>query len=288
MTEAVPQAKTQGLSPCAEIVRDHDHDRWLTLLFAAPHMREDLAALYAFAHEIGKTRERVSEPMMGEIRLQWWRESIEGIYDGLARKHPVVAGLADLVARHKPDRSVFIDLIDARAAELYDEGPVDFDGLLAYADQTGGALNRMAAFLCGAQDEAHLSAAHAVGRAWALTGILRALAFQAAMQRITLPKDALEEAGIAPESLYRGQFSPDMIPIIRRIANAAQEAIRKARTQNGSYPAQARSPMLLAVLARDYLDRLAHAGDDPFAAPFDRGALTRQLKLFWAVLRGRF
>src|SRR3546814_13598357 len=93
------------LSPCGALVERHDPDRYLASLFAPEAQREDLFALYAFNYEVAKTAEVVSEPMIGQIRLQWWRESLAGIYEGRARQHEVVQPLAHAVAaRALPDR----------------------------------------------------------------------------------------------------------------------------------------------------------------------------------------
>ena len=65
-----------------------DNDRFLTALFAAAAEREALFALYAFNIEIAKTRETVSEPLIGQMRLQWWRDAIDEIFgDGPVRRH---------------------------------------------------------------------------------------------------------------------------------------------------------------------------------------------------------
>src|ERR1041385_2992054 len=67
-------AATGGRSPLAALCRRHDRDRYQTALFAPADRREALFALYAFNYEIARVREIVSEPMLGQIRLQWWRE----------------------------------------------------------------------------------------------------------------------------------------------------------------------------------------------------------------------
>ena len=69
-------AGPETLSYCAQEVRRHDRARYLSSLFAPDERREDLFALYAFNLEVAKTAEVVSEPMLGQIRLQWWREAI--------------------------------------------------------------------------------------------------------------------------------------------------------------------------------------------------------------------
>ena len=73
-----PMAKT--LSYCGQVVRDQDRDRFLLSLFAPADRREALWALFAFNHEIAKTREVVTEMQLGLIRLQWWREQVTNIF----------------------------------------------------------------------------------------------------------------------------------------------------------------------------------------------------------------
>src|SRR5258706_7401227 len=84
-------ARTDRLSPVAALVRRHDRDRYQTVLFAPAARREALFALYAFNYEIARVRESVTEPMLGQIRLQWWRANIAAASEGSpVRHHPVV------------------------------------------------------------------------------------------------------------------------------------------------------------------------------------------------------
>src|SRR5208282_2178696 len=83
--------RADRLSPVAALVRRHDRDRFQTALFAPAARREALFALYAFNCEIARVRERVTQPTLGQIRLQWWREAIETAYrDTMPRRHQVV------------------------------------------------------------------------------------------------------------------------------------------------------------------------------------------------------
>ena len=118
-------AVADRLSYCAAEVRRADYDRFLAALFAPAPAREGLFALYAFNHEVAKVRETVSEPMLGQIRLQWWREAIDGLYAGKARAHPVVEALArDARVREGGlSRAHFDRLIDAREFDLAGRAP---------------------------------------------------------------------------------------------------------------------------------------------------------------------
>jgi len=85
------------MSYCGALVQSQDPDRFLLAQFAPFERREVLYALFAFNHEIAKTREVVSETQLGLIRLQWWREAIEGVYNGEVLEHEVVKALANAI-----------------------------------------------------------------------------------------------------------------------------------------------------------------------------------------------
>src|SRR5580692_2883864 len=100
------------LSPVAALVRQHDRDRFQTALFAPVADREALFSLYAFNYEIARVRESVREPMLGQIRLQWWREAIEAAYAGAApRRHEVVEPLTATIRERGLSRAHFERLI---------------------------------------------------------------------------------------------------------------------------------------------------------------------------------
>jgi len=85
---------------CSALVRNHNIDRYLTTLYLPQDKRFDVFALYGFDAEICNIANVVSEPMMGEIRLQWWRELIAGKRDGEATNHPVAGPLLAVIERH--------------------------------------------------------------------------------------------------------------------------------------------------------------------------------------------
>ena len=96
-------------------VRAADPDRWLSSRFVGdPQARADLIALYAFEAELISIPTRVTQPLLAEMRYVWWREQMDGVFAGTARKgHPVLEALTDLVARRPVQRKVFDALIDA-------------------------------------------------------------------------------------------------------------------------------------------------------------------------------
>ena len=171
----------EAFAACEAMVRQHDPDRYFSSLFAPAGKRPLLFALYAFNHELARIAESVGEPLMGEIRLQWWRETIVGARDGKPRAHPVAEALAATFTRADLPAALFDAMIEARALDL---SPVPFADDAArgtYLDATSANLMRLAAHvLYGAS---HDDLAHHAGLAYGLAGLLRSQRFHAARNK---------------------------------------------------------------------------------------------------------
>ncbi|HXY99323.1 MAG TPA: phytoene/squalene synthase family protein [Stellaceae bacterium] len=283
-------AGASGGAALAPLVRRHDRDRFLTALFAPASSREALLALYAFNYELAKTREVVSEPMLGRIRLQWWRDALDAVYAGdPPRRHEVVAPLAAAIRRHSLGRAHFDALIDAREADLVDEAPASLAALETYAEASSARLVLLALEVLGESGDAAREAGRAIGIAYALSGLLRAVPFHARTRRLYLPRDLVAAAGL---EVGRGLFELKPSPALRRVVEgvaaragthlAAAQALRP-RLSRAALPA-----LLPAVLARADLARLARAGYDPFAPAIARPDPWRSWRLALASLRGRY
>ena len=120
-----------------EQVRAADIDRWLSSRFVADgRLRADLIVLYAFEAELMAIPARVTQPLLAEMRYVWWREQLDGVFAGIARKgHPVLEALTDVVARHSLDRAPFDALIAAHIGRVHGE-PHDLDAFYVGPMQT--------------------------------------------------------------------------------------------------------------------------------------------------------
>lgn len=152
-----------------DLVRRVDPDRWLTTRFIAdPAARADVIALYGLNYELARVAGGVSNALMGEIRITWWREAMEEIAAGKApRKHPNVEALA----ASGFDPNALAALSEARFTDL-DEGPLkDEAAVMAYVDGTAGALAVLAARRLDPTADPH--AVKGAARAWGLAGLWR-------------------------------------------------------------------------------------------------------------------
>lgn len=266
---------------CARELRRLDPDRWLTALFAPDSRRAGLLALYAFNSEIARARETVTQPMIGQIRLQWWREAWDGIRSDTPRQHPVVLAL------HRHCRGLDMEqvaaLIDGREADMEDAPPADTTALLSYAEATSVPLMKLAVQQLGASvDEAVVRPA---GTAYALTGILRATPHLIAQRRVQLPAALLGAHGLTPDAVVQTDCSASLPAVIAEVANEADRLLREARRVK---PARAALPALLpAVLAGLHLKALKTSGYNPAVAEARVTPLAKQMALLWSSLRGR-
>lgn len=249
-------AVSSGLSALGLDVRRHDRDRFVTALFAPADRRESLFALYAFNAELARIRESVSEALLGEIRLQWWRDTLATLHGGGEIAHPVAVALGTAMRSHGLSRDRLDRLIDARAADLVDEPPADLAALEAYVEGTAGMLAILAVEALDAHGAAAIEAAYHAGLAWGLTGVLRATPFRARVGRPVLPADLMEAHGVTVESLAKRPAAAGIAGIAQTLADRARHHLDLARAHRASVPRKARAAMLTVPLAAIYLDRL--------------------------------
>jgi len=165
-----------AFAACEAMVRRADPDRYFSALFAPAETRPLLFALYAFNHELARIGEVVHQPMTGEIRLQWWRETLESAREGKPRAHDVARALAQLFARTKLPHAFFDAMLESRAFDFSMEPFADDTARETYLDSTSGNLMRLAAWVLSA-GEAHDELAREAGIAYGLAGLTRAQRF---------------------------------------------------------------------------------------------------------------
>jgi NADH dehydrogenase [ubiquinone] 1 alpha subcomplex assembly factor 6 len=276
------------LSEHASEVRRLDHDRFLCALFASEAEREDLFALYAFNQEVARIRETVSEPLIGQMRLQWWRDVMDAIYTGDVPRHPIALSLAEAVRRHDLTRTLFDRLIDARADDLDDNPPPDTAALVTYAEGTSATLTALSLEVLGQRNDVAEKVGHNVGVAWALIGLLRSVPFHAGRGRIYLPARLMRERGLDASDLFRRRSGPTLTAVVSEVAQEALRFLAEARHLAPVVPRRALPALLPATLADGYLKRLGRAGYNPF----DEGAqvvpVGRLVQLAFNAYRGRY
>jgi phytoene synthase len=236
-----------------EAARAGDIDRYLAALLAPRRARRDLLALTAFFGEIARIPELVHEPMMGEIRLQWWRDALDASAAGAATGSPVADAVGRTVARHSLSLDLLHSVIDGQASALDPEPHLP--DLTEYLLATEGAAFRLTALVLGVPERPPVpdllaAAAQAFGRA-------------------RLAGSAVRAGGVPGAALARDARAA--LGDVRRLLPAAPRAILPA--------------ILPVALVEPYLAALQGAGPDITRARLF--PLTRVWRLWWASARGR-
>lgn len=266
---------------CAEQVRMYDYHRYFAAMFAPGEIRRGLIALYAFNHEIASVRERVSEAILGQMRLQWWRDTVGEIYSGAVRNHAVVSEIAWCIDHFSLPQQGFETMIDGRMFDLEDEPPEDSGALTVYARATSGQLAVLAAQICGSNG--FTPEAEAIGTSWGMTGLLRALPYQAAQRRVYLPKDILRNAVLSPEDIVERRNPVAMTAAV----SAMTKLIEGARPDTSRVPRAYRPGLAYAAVIGPYLARLERAGHDAYAGGLELSRLGGQMRILRSAITGR-
>jgi len=266
---------------CEALVRAHDKDRFLATLFAPAEQPGPLFALYAFDLEIAQIRDRAREPMPGEIRLQWWREVLEGERSGEAAAHPVAAALTGTIARFALPKERLIDLTEARAFDLYDDPVETFALLEAYLRRTTATIFDLAAWISGAPAE---HAAERAGIAYGIMTLLRSFALNASRRQLFVPVEFLER-GITPEQIFVGESSPFLVNALGMLRTRARQHLEGLEAALPHVSAAALPALLPAALVPGYLTLMDRRDYDPFHTAIEIPQWRRQWTLWRAARR---
>ncbi|MCE2750015.1 MAG: squalene/phytoene synthase family protein, partial [Rhodobacter sp.] len=126
------------VAACAALVQRGDPDRFMAVMAAPVAARARLFPLYAFNLEVARAPWVTQEAMIAEMRLQWWRDTVESLAgQGPVRAHEVAAPLAQVVRGQGLPLAVMDRLVEARRWDIYREPFEDRAAFDAYLEDTG-------------------------------------------------------------------------------------------------------------------------------------------------------
>jgi len=240
------------LSNIAKSVRRHDPDRFLTALFAPAERRETLMLLYAFNHELARAREVASQPTLALIRLQWWREVVEGTQ----RRHEVAEPIGAALKAGTLQSSDLLEMISAREMEAEPE-IATFEAWLDYVRMGAGSLAAAAGRVLGATGS-DMVVLRNIGAAYGIAGLLRNQVILARQGRCLLPADRLAGAGLTIEAAIADPLCSAMIPVKAALMEVGRSLLPRGAARRLARPVVAAG--LPGVLARRDLKNTATLG----------------------------
>jgi len=265
---------------CAELVRDHDFARYASTLFMPADQRRALLALYAFNVEVSRVRHHVTQPLPGEIRLQWWTDMLAGKDHGSVEGNPVAAELLQVIRHFDLPVERLSRLIEEHEFDLYNDPMPTMAALEGYVGDTSAALFSLAARVTAPPlPEADHLARHA-GLAHGFVGIVVALPYDASRRQLFIPQQLLEKHGSSIDEVFAGRQTPRLRAAVDELLDEARQHFDAAFALLRDVPAEVRPVYLpLAVVRRD-LARLSRADNDPFTPP-----MPSRLSTLWTLWR---
>ncbi len=260
-TAAMDAAERAAL--VADTVRRLDRDRYRAALFAPRPQRDHLLSLFAFNVELARVREEVSEAMLGEIRLEWWREALERSQNGQVIGHPVADALALARRRCVLPGDLLADMIDARLSDLAATPMPDQSHLEDYLARTAGTVFQLAGYILGQRDARAAHLARHAGIAFGLAGIMRALPVHRASGLLMLPRAELSAMGVQTSDVRAGNVTEALKGELARLREVAEAHRAVAAKEFAALPPRVRPAFLPLALVRGQLRALAQPGRDP-------------------------
>ncbi|ANT52209.1 phytoene synthase [Mesorhizobium amorphae] len=261
-----------------DAVRAADHDRYVSALYAPADRRDALFSLYAFNAEIAGVRDRIHEPLPGEVRLQWWRDVIAA--EGEVTGNPLADALKAAISVHRLPKPAFDNMLEARIFDLYDDPMPSRTDLEGYCGETAAALIQLAAMVLDPLEAPRFAElAGRGGCAQAMTGLLLLLPLHRKRGQCFVPMDVLAAAGSSPEEFVKGDGGPGAQRVVAAMIALAREHLAAFEQGAQALPASLRPAFLPLALTRAYLDRMeSHS-------PLDGVARLSALRRHWLLLR---
>jgi 15-cis-phytoene synthase len=272
---------------CQTLIRDVDKDRYLATLFAPADKRPHLFALHAFSFEVSRVREVVSDPLPGEVRLQWWRDVLVGAGRGETRANPVAHAVLSAIGRYSLPIEPFLALIDARVFDLYDDPMPTVTDLEGYCGETSSALIRLASLiLADGEEPGSAEAAGHAGVAYAVTGLLRAFPWHAMRGQVYVPTDMLAAHGATRDDIASGRGGPGVMAALSDMRRLARHHLAQTRALSAGIAPLISPAFLHVAVCEGYLNRMERRDYDPFTTVVQEPQWRRHWTIWRQARRG--
>ncbi len=252
---------------------------YYSLRFSPPPLRDDLAILAAWRHQVRAILEDVSDSGVARLKLQWWREEA-GRLDKGKPSHPLSQALQPLVARHRLPVNPFLRMADQVEEEILRPTPADPAALNAACEADLGALFELMTRCHGIRDTDQITRARTLGAYCALVYRIRDSGWLARAGRAPIPRDRLRDLGLTPAALSQG-------PHRARLPEWLPDLARQAQILLAQCPDRASQPPFARIRVRILASLLAEMAGADFQVADQRLGLTplRKLWLAWRESR---
>lgn len=270
-----------------EAVKAANYDRYLAALYTPADKRRAILSLYAFDAEIAGIRDRISQALPGEIRLQWWRDVIASANEGAGGGHPVAEALLETIRVHRLPQSAFDNYLEARIFDLYDDPMPSRTDLEGYCGETTGAIIQMTSMVLDpAAAPAHAELAGWAGCGLAITGLLRLLPRHRSRGQCFIPRDMLAAAGTDSASFLADPETSASVRAVEMMVAVANEHLTAFKKGATKLPTKLRPAFLPLALTAAYLGQMKGREAALSGRGTDVSPIRKHWLMLWCAARG--
>ncbi|KAH7041399.1 squalene/phytoene synthase [Microdochium trichocladiopsis] len=241
---------------CVEQLRQSDYDSHLVRNFIPKSRQDAYDAIRAFNLELVRLPDLVTNPTIGQMRIQFWRDAVNNTFAGRPPKEPIMILLHKVLSElrdYPPQGSLnsikfwLLRVINTREKYMDNRPFPSLGALEEYAENTYATLmySVLAAMAVQSMHIDHL-ASH-IGKACGIVAVLRGVPVLAAPTppvrspsgmdvgagrnpTLLLPLDVMADAGVREEDVYRlGPNAEGFQDAIFTVATRANDHLITAR-----------------------------------------------------------
>ncbi len=279
-----------SLSYYLDILRATDRDRYISVLFAPKKKRRALAALYAFNVEVSRIREIVHDPLIGEIRLRWWYDSIAHGEIQKSNNNPILDDLLAAMALFDLPKTAFLRYCNAQILDLYHNPIETLHDLKFYWGETASILLQLSCqILAPNRTQDFTDACEHGGIAQGLSGVLRLLSFMQSRYHYYLPADVLKAVGVERRDLESHRVSNEQeYHIIEAMVALSRDHYTKFYERSNALPRMLKPAFLPLAIIPASLQRAQQLGAAVFQESATLPLIWRYWIITWAAISGNF
>ncbi|KAG0168001.1 hypothetical protein DFQ30_005398 [Apophysomyces sp. BC1015] len=286
-----------SITYCKDSVRQGDYEGYLSVAFFPRHLRNAQYAIRAFNLELASIRENVSNPTIGKMRMQFWKDTMDKVFEGKPPQQPIALALHEALNHCELSPMWFKRIISERmdihlnnqletkkTANLDDHQFMTIKDMETYSENTASSVLYLQLESLGLRD---VHADHAISHIGKMIGIstfLRSMPFHLSQKRLVLPAQITAKYKLSQEEMIRYGHVEGVEDAVFEVATAAYDQLLTARSLLNTVPGPAFPVLLSAVPHVRYLEKLEKANFNVFAPELQKKDWKLPLSL-WNAFR---
>jgi phytoene synthase len=258
---------------CRQVARSRARNFYYAFLALPKPKRDAICAVYAFMRRADDIADEPSQPIVTRrAQMANWLANWKQVESGAATADPVFIALRDAQQRFSIPADWLLKLVEGTTLDLSEEPPVyqTFEDLYRYCYLVASVVGLVCIRIFGYHDSRAEKLAEETGIAFQLTNILRDVAEDAAMGRVYLPQQDLQQFGLTAQDLLNGSaVAGDRTSLQQLLVQEGQRADAYYASADALLPlidADARPALwVLVKIYRSLLHRMQSRNYDVFS-----------------------